>query len=63
LQRRRHPRPKGFHAFLAASAFSYSLAGYDALGPAEAYFMEIQIGKFRADVMKKRQLWFGGPEH
>ncbi|KQY13099.1 hypothetical protein ASE23_21610 [Rhizobium sp. Root73] len=52
LQRRRHPRPKDFHALLAASAFSHSLAGNDALGPAEAYFMEMQIGKFRADMMK-----------
>jgi len=28
------------------------LAGYNAPGPAEANFMEIQIGKFWADVMK-----------
>lgn len=48
----RHQRPKGFHALLAISAFSHGLAGYNALGPAKANFVEIQIGKFWADVMK-----------
>jgi hypothetical protein len=45
---------KGFSCSpcLAASAISHGLAGFKALGPAEAYFIEIQIGKFRADVMK-----------
>jgi hypothetical protein len=42
----------GFHAFLAISAFSHGVAGDNALGPAEANFMEIQISKFWADVMK-----------
>lgn len=37
---------------LVALAFSHSLAGSKALGPAEADFVEIQVGKLRADVMK-----------